>query len=116
MIVTFYKGVLVSDLSASFIPGSVTTDIKEALMWKERISSKKYKGAAKHVRHGSSCIVKIVVDTSEFLTADEFQRTGVSEHNRSSCWMNAIKSKAQINKVTDFTILTDTELNRFSLI
>ena len=96
---TFFKGVLLSDLKSNFIPGSVTTCIKEALMWKERISSNKVKGAAKHVRHGKSCIIKIVVDTSEFKTSEEFQRPGVEEHSRVNCWMNSVKTKAQINSV-----------------
>ena len=116
MIVEFFKGVLVMDLKDGYIPGSVTTDIREALMWKERISSNKQKGAAKHVRHGSSCIIKLTVDTSLFKTCHEFQRSGVTEHTRDNCWMNAVRSKAQINVPVSFTILTDDELNKFSLI
>ena len=116
MRVTFYKGVLLKDLISGYIPGSVTTDIKEALIWKERIESRKHKGAAKHVTHGKSCIIKIVVDTSDFLSALEFQREGVAEHERQCCWMNAVKSKAQINKPQPYTVLSDSELNNFSLL
>lgn len=116
MEVTFYKGVLLSDLSDHYTPGSVTTDIREALMWKERIESKKNKNAAKHVRHGKSGIIKITLDTSGFLSADEFQRAGVSEHSRSECWMNAVRTKAQINHPTSFVLLTDAQLNNMSLI
>lgn len=116
MLVTFYKGVLVGDLKSVYVPGSVTTDIREALMWKERISSNKRKGAAKHVNHGTSCIIELVVDTSEFLTANEFQRKGVSEHNRLSCWMNSVKTKAQINQPANYVVLTDNQLDGFSLL
>lgn len=55
----FYKGVLVTDLKPGYIPGTVTTVFNEALMWKERISGKKAKGASKHVRHGQSVIIEI---------------------------------------------------------
>ncbi len=113
---TFFKGVLLSDLKSNFIPGSVTTCIKEALIWKERISSNKVKGAAKHVRHGKSCIIKIVVDTSLFKTAEEFQRSGIKEHSRENCWMNSVKSKAQINSVVCYEILSEEDLSRFCLL
>lgn len=85
-------------------------------MWKERIESKKNKNAARHVRHGKSVIIKIVVDTTDFLSALEFQREGVDEHQRRCCWMNAVKSKAQINKPQPYTVLSDSELNNFSLL
>lgn len=113
---TFFKGVLLSDLKSDFIPGSVTTCIKEALMWKERISSNKVKGAAKHVRHGKSCIIKIVVDTSEFKTSEEFQRSGVKEHSRKNCWMNSVKTKAQINSIVCYEILFEEDLTYFCLL
>lgn len=51
---TFFKGVLVTDLNDFYVPGSVTTDIREALVWQQRIQSNKKRGAAKHVRHGKS--------------------------------------------------------------
>ena len=92
----FYKGVLVSDLSEKFIPGSVTTELHVAEMWANRISSKKSKGAARHVRHGRSCVVEIEFD-GVLISHDEFQRPGVKEHKRLNCWMNAVKDKAQIN-------------------
>lgn len=116
MQVTFYKGVLQKDLSNSYIPGSVTTDIKEALMWKDRISSKKNKGPAKHVRHGPSVIIKMTVDVSSFKDCKEFQREGVQEHLRDNCWMNTVRSKAQVNQVVPFVILTEQELSSYSLL
>lgn len=90
---------MVSDLKDNFIPGSVTTDIKEARMWADRIASKKTKGAAKHVRHGKSCIISFEMETNEFHNHEEFQREGVAEHSRFNCWMNQVRSKAQINSV-----------------
>lgn len=116
MQVTFFKGVLQKDLSNSYIPGSVTTDIKEALMWKDRISSKKNKGPAKHVRRGHSVIIKMTVDVSSFKDCQEFQREGVKEHHRDSCWMNTVRSKAQINQSVSFVVLTDKELSSYSLL
>lgn len=111
--ITFYKGVLLSDLTDNYIPGTVTKDFKEALMWKERIDSKKSKGAAKHVRHGKSVIIRLHYDESNdpLLSCEEFQRQGVSEHNRNSCWLSAAKVKAQINKVVSYEILTDEQIN-----
>lgn len=48
---TFYKGVLVSDLKAErYIPGTVTRDIQEARLWRDRIMSKKTKGIHRHIR------------------------------------------------------------------
>lgn len=95
----FFKGVLVNDLKDNFIPGSVTTNINEARMWADRIASKKTKGAAKHVRHGKSCIISFEMETKEFHTHEEFQREGVAEHSRFNCWMNQVQSKAQVNSV-----------------
>lgn len=57
---TFYKGVLKSQLKHPYVPGTVTKDFNEALMWKERINSKKSKGAAKHVQHGESVVIVIL--------------------------------------------------------
>lgn len=101
----FYKGVLEEDLKkSSYIPGTVTTSMMEALMWKERIESNKKKGAAKHVRHGKSVIIEIEYH-GELLECDEFQRAGVKEHNRSNCWLSTAKDKAQINTPVTFKIL-----------
>ena len=95
----FYKGLLVKDLKDNFVPGSVTTSLTEARMWADRISSRKTKGAAKHVRHGKSCIISFEIDEKNLLSHEEFQRAGVSEHQRKNCWMNQVRSKAQINTV-----------------
>jgi hypothetical protein len=100
----FYKGVLQSDLEClSYIPGSITTDLKEAQMWADRIASRKRKGAARHVRHGKSVVIAMFIDTSNFMNCDEFQN-GVKEHDRRNCWMNAVKSKAQVNTPVSFVI------------
>lgn len=92
----FYKGVLLSDLRDSYVPGTVTTDANEALMWKERIESRKSKGAAKHVRHGKSCVIRIVFD-GVINDHTHFQKAGIAEHSRVNCWTSAAKVKAQIN-------------------
>lgn len=99
--ITFYKGVLKKDLKNGFVPGSVTTSLEEARVWADRIRSKKSKGAAKHVRHGESCIISFQLDTKDFQSHDEFQRAGVCEHKRLNCWMNQVQSKAQVNSAID---------------
>lgn len=108
----FFKGVLKKDLCQNYVPGTVTLDFNEALMWKQRIESNKTKGAAKHVRHGQAVIIKIEFKTEDLLDCTEFQRSGVSEHNRNSCWLSAAKTKAQINTSVNFVILTDDEINQ----
>lgn len=108
--VKFYKGVLKQDLGSNYIPGTVTKDFKESLMWKERIESKKNKGAARNVRHGESVIIEITyVGTMHDHT--EFQRAGVQEHKRVNCWTSIVKNKAQINTVCSYRVLSDTEIN-----
>lgn len=113
--VIFYKGVLLSDLTDNYIPGTVTKDFKEALMWKERIDSKKSKGAAKHIRHGKSVVIRFEYDelNDPLLSCEEFQRQGVSEHSRNSCWLSVAKVKAQINKPVSYEILSDEQINIF---
>lgn len=101
----FYKGVLVSDLKESYIPGSVTTSYEEALIWKYRIESKKTKGAARHVRKGKSCVIAIEFDQTKLMNHEEFQRSEVKEHNRTSCWMSAVKDKAQLNTVCQYEVV-----------
>lgn len=108
----FYKGVLESQLSARYIPGTVTVSFKEALMWKERIESNKRKGAARNVLHGISKIIEIEYDEKDLLSCDEFQRAGVSEHKRKNCWLNSVKDKAQINTCVNYRILTDEEIDK----
>lgn len=106
----FYKGVLQSDLKHNYVPGTVTTNFNEALMWKERIESSKSKGAARNVRHGKAIIIEINFD-GEILSHDEFQKAGVSEHNRNNCWTSQHKTKAQINEVVNYRVLTNEEIN-----
>ena len=109
----FYKGVLKSDLHiVNYVPGTVTKNFNEALMWKERIESNKSKGAAKHVRHGKAVIIEIMFDETILLDHNEFQRQGVKEHQRNNCWLSSAKDKAQINTNIDFRILTDEEINK----
>lgn len=107
----FYKGVLKSDLKQDFIPGTVTTVFNEALMWKERIESKKNKGAARNVRHGQAVVVEIVYD-GEIHTHEEFQKAGVAEHSRMNCWTSSAKNKAQINTVCSYRVLSTNEINQ----
>lgn len=105
MIVTFYKGILKRDLKPNeIIPGSVTTDLSEAKIWRDRIQSRKRHGAARHVRHGESVIIRIVYNSSDLLDHSEFQRAGVEEHARLNCWMNSMKTKAQINTPCQYEI------------
>lgn len=109
--VKFYKGVLESDLKSNYVPGTVTTVFNEALMWKERIESNKRKGAARNVRHGKSVIIEIVYE-GEIMSHEEFQRSGVKEHNRLNCWTSSAKNKAQINSVCSFRVLSTEEINK----
>jgi len=107
----FYKGVLVTDLKPGYVPGTVTAVFNEALMWKERISGNKAKGASKHVRHGKSVIVEIEY-SGQILDHSHFQQEGVTEHSRSNCWTSAAKTKAQINTPCNYRILNDSEINQ----
>lgn len=109
--IKFYKGVLESDLKSNYVPGTVTTVFNEALMWKERIESNKRKGAARNVRHGQSVIIEIVY-VGEITSHEEFQRSGVKEHNRCNCWTSSAKNKAQINSVCEYRVLTNEEINQ----
>lgn len=101
--ITFYKGVLISDLTERYIPGTVTTNIAEAVTWMDRISSKKRYGASKHIKHGPACLIKIEIDSSILKSHSQFQMAGVAEHDRESCWVNAGKSKAQINQPCSYS-------------
>jgi len=106
----FYKGVLIRDLTNSYTPGTVTSDINEALVWKERIDSKKNRGASKHIRHGDSVIIEFQY-TDELLDSSYFQKEGVREHDRLNCWTSDAKVKAQINSVIDsYRILSSNEI------
>lgn len=109
--VKFYKGVLESDLKSNYVPGTVTTVFNEALLWKERIESNKKKGAARNVRHGKSVIIEIIYE-GQITSHEEFQRSGVKEHNRINCWTSSAKNKAQINSVCKYRILNTQEINQ----
>lgn len=106
----FYKGVLRSFLNDKFIPGTVTKELSEALTWADRIKSNKRHGPARHIKHGSSCVIKMEIDETTLLDYNEFQRPGVIEHKRKNCWTSQSKVKAQINTVTDYQILNDEEI------
>jgi hypothetical protein len=109
---TFYKGVLKTDLKDSYIPGTVAKDFMTALQWQERIqSNKKRSGAARHLTHGESCIIEIQFDDI-LLSHEEFQRAGVEEHQRLSCWTSAVQDKAQLNTPCKFRILTNDEIDK----
>lgn len=101
----FFKGVLKKGLKDNYIPGTVTTNFREALMWQERISSKKSKGPSKHIQHGEAVIIEIEYE-GVLLSHEEFQRPGVMEHHRKNCWTSSVKDKAQINSVCQYRILT----------
>lgn len=104
-LIKFYKGVLVDDLCENFIPGTVTKDINEALLWKERAESRKCKGIHRHVRKGKAAVISIDLDADRLLDHAEFQRPGVSEHQRKSCWTSADKTKAQINHPVKYRVI-----------
>lgn len=106
----FYKGVLESDLKTNYVPGTVTTIFNEALMWKERIESKKNKGAARNVRHGKAVVIEINY-SGELGSELDFQVSGKPEHQRNNCWTSIVKTKAQINTVCEYRILSVEELN-----
>lgn len=107
----FYKGILKSSLNERFIPGTVAVDFNTAYVWKERISGKKSKGAAKHVKKGQSVVIEVKYE-GIIHSHDEFQVSGVSEHERKNCWTSAAKDKAQINTLCSYKILSDEEINK----
>lgn len=110
----FYKGVLKSDLKTNYVPGTVTNKFMEAFTWYERISSKKNKGASKHIRHGEAVIIEIQYD-GELKDPAYFQASGVCEHKKDNCWTSADKQKAQINTPCSYRILSKNEIdNLFS--
>lgn len=106
----FFKGVLLSDLKPGYIPGTVTTEFKIALSWKEVIQSNKSKGKARHVRHGEAVVVEIEYD-GNLADCEVFQRSGQHEHKRDNCWVSAAKDKAQINTPCKYRILSDQEID-----
>lgn len=107
----FFKGVLLSDLKPGYIPGTVTTEFKIALSWKEVIQSNKSKGKARHVRHGKAVVIELEYE-GVLLDHEAFQRSGQHEHQRENCWTSAAKNKAQINTPCAYRILTDREIDQ----
>ena len=106
----FYKGVLVTDLEVKdYIPGTVTVDIWEAQKWVDQIQTKKHNGKSRHSRKGVACIIEINFPEDKLLLSTEFQRSGVSEHSRISCWTSNLRTKAQINTAVNFKILSSDE-------
>ena len=107
----FYKGVLLTDLEVSqYIPGTVTKDIWEAQKWVEQIQTKKHNGKSRHSRKGQACIIEIDFPENELHSCVEFQRAGVTEHARISCWTSNLKTKAQINTPVSFKVLSSNEI------
>ena len=110
--ITFYKGVLEADLRDDYIPGTVTTDFMTALQWQERIQSNKRRdGVARHLRRGKAVIIEIQFD-GHLLTHDEFQRAGVTEHQRQSCWTSISRDKAQLNQPCQYRVLEANEIDK----
>ena len=106
----FYKGVLVTDLEVKdYIPGTVTINIWEAQKWVDQIQTNKHNGKSRHSRKGIACIIEINFPEDKLLLGNEFQRSGVSEHSRISCWTSNLKTKAQINTAVNFKILSSDE-------
>jgi predicted transcriptional regulator len=109
----FYKSIYKEDIKNNYIPGTVTTDIKEACVWFQKYSSvykKKKKFSIK--RNGEAIIIKFIFDENLIKSHLEFQKNGVSEHNRLNCWTSQYKTKAQINSpIENIQIIN---LNEFS--
>lgn len=71
--------------------------------------SNKSKGAAKHVRHGKACIIKVQYEGS-LEDCSAFQEAGIKEHARRNCWTSLAKDKAQINTPVNYEILSDEQV------
>lgn len=107
----FFKAVIEKVHNYNYIPGTVTTDINEAYIWKCRLESKKNKGASKHIPHGKAIIISFNFDSSELKSHEYFQVTGVHEHNKENCWTSTTKTKAQINTpISNYEILTNEQI------
>ena len=107
----FYKGVLVTDLEVKdYIPGTVTINIWEAQKWVDQIQTNKHNGRSRHSRKGIACIIEINFPEDKLLPGSEFQKSGVAEHNRISCWTSNLKTKAQINTALNFKVLSSDEI------
>jgi hypothetical protein len=83
----FYKGTLNACLNDRFIPGIVTTDIRVAKKWKDRLRTK------------NSCLIEI-----EYLGSLESINTNKRIDNTNH-WLPNRPSKARINSVCKFKII-----------
>jgi hypothetical protein len=104
----FYKACFDTDLKEGYIPGTVTTDLKEAIKWFYRYSSKKRRQFGIR-RTGTPIIIKFEFD-KPLLPPTEFQNN-MPEHQRRSCWCSSLKVKAQINEpVENIQIVPENEM------
>jgi len=71
-------------------------DIREALKWYLRYSSVK-KNTFGIDRNGTAIVVSFDIDAGSLMSMSEFQRKGVSEHERLNCWTSSTMVRAQIN-------------------
>lgn len=109
--VTFYKALPQADLKKDLIPGTVTTSYQEAYTWWERYNSvkKNVRGAARHIKRQPAVIISFSFPVADILGPEEFQRAGVSEHDRKTSWTSAAKQKAQINSpIKTYKVVLDT--------
>ncbi|KKU52415.1 MAG: hypothetical protein UX72_C0005G0010 [Parcubacteria group bacterium GW2011_GWA2_47_10] len=123
----FFKALNKKDLDTAkakgFVPGTCTKDPAEALQWyyqynlpEGKKQKKKEYGARRHIKRGEAVLVAFRADTRNFLSATEFQRGGVHEHERKNCWTSGAKTKAQINTPVDaYVEITDEELYGMTL-
>jgi len=94
----FFKTIFKEDTFICFIPGTVTTNLNEAYKWyRIYLSSKKNKFFIN--RKGIPIIISFEFSENKLLSYHEFQKSGISEHNRKNCWTSSLKTKAQINEV-----------------
>ena len=105
----FYKACYKEDLKTNYIPGTVTTDIQEALKW-YRIYSSKKKNKFDIYRNGQPVIIYFDFCENLLFSGKEFQRKGVKEHVRKNCWTSSLKTKAQINEPVKVFIMSENQL------
>jgi hypothetical protein len=92
----FYKACFVNDVIDTYIPGTVTCDIREALKWFLRYNSKK-RTNYDIKRSGIPCLIKFNYNIDKLENARLFQSKGIKEHEICDCWTSNSKIKAQIN-------------------
>jgi hypothetical protein len=108
----FYKACFDIDLNKDYIPGTVTSDIQEAIKWFRRYSSKR-KGDFFIDRYGIPVIIQIEFDENLLKDSKEFHQAGKKEHDVSSCWVSSKKDKAQINDVVTYSVMSEQEIIRY---